>query len=111
MNPILSSALGSVIRWLLMLGVPVLVKYGIWSDSDASKYVDAAVIAALALGWSLWEKYKSRVKFLTALMPIAAGGPATEADVNAHIASGAPTPSLTTPVNTVPGVTTATTTP
>jgi hypothetical protein len=104
MNPILQSALGSLIRWALMLLVPVLIKYGIWSDSDASKYVDAAVIAVLTLLWSFYQKYKSRVKFLTALMPVAVGGPQTEAEVDSHIARGAPTPSLTTPVNTVPGV-------
>lgn len=104
MNPILQSALGSILRWALMLFAAFLVKHGIWSDSDAGKYVEAGVVALLTLGLSLWQKYKSRVKFLTALMPVAVGGPQTEAEVDAHIARGAPTPSLTTPVNTVPGV-------
>ena len=106
MNPILQSALGSIIRWLLMLVVPVLVKYGIWTQADSTKYVEAAVVALLALGWSLWEKYKSRVKFLTALMP----GPTTENEVDAHISAGN-TPALNTPANTVPESKIATTPP
>lgn len=97
MNPILSSALGSILRWLLMLVVPVLVKYGIWTQDDSTKYVEAAVVALLALGWSLWAKYKDRIKFLTALMP----GPQTENQVDAHIAAGQ-TPALNTPTDTIP---------
>lgn len=100
MNPILQSALGSVLRWALMIGAAFLVKKGIWTDSEAGRYVEAAIVAALSLGWSLWEKYKSRIKFLTALMP----GPKTEDEVKEHIASGAATPAVLTPSNTVPGV-------
>jgi hypothetical protein len=97
---ILQSAIGSILRWALMLGVAFLVKRGIWTSSEAGGYVEAGVVALLALGWALWNQYKSRVKFLTALMP----GPKTEDDVVAHIASGATTPSILTPPNTVPGV-------
>jgi len=98
---ILQSAIGSILRWALLYGgVPFLVKHGIWTESDADKYVEGTVVALLTLGWSLWNQYKGRVKFLTALMP----GPRTEDDVLQHIASGATTPSILTPTNTVPGV-------
>lgn len=100
MNPILQSAIGSILRWALMIGAAFLVRHGIWTTSESGGYVEAGVAALLALGWSLWQQYKSRVKFLTALMP----GPRTEAEVIAHIASGATTPSILTPTNTVPGV-------
>lgn len=100
MNPILQSALGSILRWALMLGAAALVKHGVWTDTEAGRYVEAGVVALLALGWSLWQQYKNRVKFLTALMP----GPKTEDEVMAHISSGEATPSILTPPNTVPGV-------
>ena len=100
MNPLVSSALGSLLRWALMLGAAALVKHGIWTDSEAGKYVEAGVVALLALSWSLWQQYKNRVKFLTALMP----GPKTENEVIEHIASGSATPSILTPANTIPGV-------
>ena len=101
MNPILQSALGSIIRCaLLTFIVPFLVKHGVWIESDADKYVEAGTVALLVFGWSLWNQYKGRVKFLTALMP----GPKTEQEVIEHIASGATTPSILTPTNTIPGV-------
>ena len=97
---LLQSAIGTFLRAGLMVLATWLTKHGICSDSDASKYVDASVVALLTIGWGLYQKYQSRVKFLTALMP----GPKTEDEVNAHIVSGAVTPSVFTPTNTVPGV-------
>ncbi len=58
----------------------------------------APVLAALAL--TLWNKYRGRVKMLTALMP----GVHTEDQVNAILKSGAPTPTILTPPSTSPGV-------
>lgn len=101
MNPILQEALGSILRWLLALGAGYLVKAGIWTGSAAQTYVAAGAIGVLTLGWSLWQKYKGRVKFLTALT-MAPG--ATENDVNAHISAGKASPVVTTPTDTIPGV-------
>ena len=101
MNPLLQAALGSILRWILALGAGYLVKAGIWTADDASSYVIAAALALLALGWSAWEKYHSRVKILTALwMP----RNSTEHEVDVHLDMGLPTPAISTPVNTVPGV-------
>lgn len=83
-----------------MIGATFLVKKGIWTGAAAEGYVEAAVVALLAFGWTVWNHYKNRIKFLTALMP----GPQTEDEVNAHIKSGAPTPTISTPPNTIPGV-------
>lgn len=99
MSPILTSALGSILRYALMLLVPYFVKHGIWTQSAAEGYVEAAVAGLLALGWSWWKIHGNRVKLLTALaMPDGA----TENDLNAHIASGSTAPSVLTPPNTVP---------
>lgn len=67
MNPLLSAALGSIIRWALSLVVPYLVTAGIWTPDEATAYVAGLSLALVGLGWSLWQKYKSRLKFLDAL--------------------------------------------
>ena len=96
----LQSAIGSILRYGLMILATYLVKHGIWSQSAAEGYVEAAVTALLACGWSWWKIHSNRIKLLVALMP----GPKTEDEVNAHISSGLPVPSVLTPSNTVPGV-------
>jgi len=98
MNPILSSAIGSLLRYALIYLAAFLVKHGIWTDSEAGRYIEGAVVALLTLGWSLWTHYRTRIKFLTALMP----SNQTEQDVKDHLASGWPTPKVTTPAYAVP---------
>lgn len=101
MNPLLTSALTSALRWALAILAGYLVKHGIFSDDLAERCIEAGIPALLALGWSLWEKSNARKKVLTALMmPIGS----TENDLKAHIASGAPTPTVFTPPSTAPGV-------
>lgn len=100
MNPIVQAALGSILRWVLAIWAGYLVKAGIWTGSEADTYIATAVLALLALGWSVWNKYKSRVTLLTALM-LPQGS--TENDAKARVALGA-TPSILTPPNTAPGV-------
>lgn len=83
MPALLAAALGSLIRSGLMVLAGYLVKQGIWSSSAAEDYVGAAVIFLLAFGWSIWQHYKTRIKFLTALdLPPGA----TEAHVETLIA-------------------------
>jgi len=94
------AAIGSILRYGLMILATYLVRHGIWSQNAAEGYVEAAVTALLALGWSWWKIHGNRVKLLVALMP----GPKTEDEVNEHIAAGLPVPSVLTPSNTVPGV-------
>jgi hypothetical protein len=67
MNPLLAQALGAIVRWLLAFVSGWLVQRGIWTEADATQYVAAAAIAIVALGWSLWQKYKSRIHFRAAL--------------------------------------------
>lgn len=67
MNPLLVEALGSVLRAALNIGAGWLVAHGIWASSDAEKYVGAAAIALITLGWSIWQKYGMRTKLVTAM--------------------------------------------
>jgi hypothetical protein len=99
MNPIATKALGSIIRWALAgVAGALFVKHGIWSQSDAAQYVEAGTMGLLSLGFSLWEKYRSRLKLLTALtMP--AGN--TEANVEQAM-KVLPSPSVLTAKDTVP---------
>ena len=99
MNPMLQAALGSILRYLLMIAATYLVKHGIWTASAAEGYVEAAVVALLALGWSWWKIHGNRIKLLTAL---ALPPGATENDLNTHIAGGGAVPSILTPPDTVP---------
>lgn len=101
MNPMLSEALASVIRSILKIGAGYLVARGVWTQGDATTYVSAAALALIGLGWSYWTTYASRQKLLTSL-----ANPTlkTEAAVVAHIDSGMPIPTVTTPSLTVPGV-------
>lgn len=59
MNPLITAALGSIIRWGLALGAGYLVRAGVWAEADAKTYVFAASMAVLSLGWSLWQKWKA----------------------------------------------------
>jgi len=67
MHPLLQAALGAIIRWALSLLVPYLVTAGIWTPDEATAYVTGASLALLGLGWSLWQKYRARIRFLDAL--------------------------------------------
>ncbi len=100
MNPMLQEALMSILRWGLTLLAGWFVSHGVWTLSQSASYVAAASVAILTLGWSLWQKYGARVKLLVAL----SGGPTTERAVEAHIESGAVTPTVKTDPATIPGV-------
>lgn len=67
MNPILSAAVGSVLRHILTGWAAVLVAEGIWTQADAEKYVGAAAIALIGFGWALYQKYKTHQKIEKAL--------------------------------------------
>lgn len=67
MNPLLVSALGSIFRWGLAFGAGWMVERGIWSQQESTEYVAALAMALASLVWGLWQKYRSRIHFLTAL--------------------------------------------
>ncbi len=98
MNPLAQEALGSFVRWVLMILAGYVIEAGIWTGEAAERYVAAGTLAVLALGWSLWQKYQAKRKLLTALtMPTMA----SEREVEQQIASiGAP--SVMTAKNDIP---------
>lgn len=66
-NPLVAAALGSVFRWALTFGAGWFVSKGIWTQDESTTYVLAASAGAVALLWSVYQKYKTRVQFLNAL--------------------------------------------
>lgn len=99
MNPMLTEALAAILRFAFTFVAGYLVEHGIWTAADAKTYVAAAALAVLGLVWSLWSKYNSRIKFLTALT-MQPG--ATESDVDKVVASEIKNPSVNTPKDTPP---------
>jgi len=67
MNATLQKALGSIVRHVLTTGAGYFVSKGIWTTAEANDYIMALSLGILGVGWSLWDKYKSRIKFLNAL--------------------------------------------
>lgn len=83
MNPLLVEAIGSILRAALNIGAGWLVAHNIWQSSDAEKYVGAAALALISLGWSIWQKYGMRSKLVTALaMPAGASENQAKAAIN-----------------------------
>jgi hypothetical protein len=81
-----------------MLLAGYIVKAGIWSPDDASKYVAAGAMALITLGWSIWQKYGMRSKLVTAL---ASNGPMSE-DTASRLSKAPDAPSVTSPKNETP---------
>lgn len=104
MTPVAEEFWGSVIRHLLTMAAGVLVTHGYVAKAGAGAYVEeltGVLLYGLGQAWSSRAVIANRAKMLLALwMPAGA----TEAQVNTLIAKGAPTPALTTPPDTVPGV-------
>lgn len=61
MNATLAAAIGAILRHFLTLLAGYLVSKGIWTDAEAVTYVSAAVAALIALGWSLYQKHRSKL--------------------------------------------------
>lgn len=99
MPPAVEEALSAILRWAFTFVAGYLVEHGIWTAADAKTYVAGAALAVLGLAWSLWSKYKSRIKFLTALM-MEPGS--TENDVNNAVSSETKNPSVMTPKDVAP---------
>ena len=85
MNPLFVSIMGSFIRWGLTILAAWLVDHHVWSSGEATSYVTGLTLGVVTLAWALWNRYKSRIKFLTALeLP----GGSSEQHVNETIAQG-----------------------
>lgn len=71
MVALLPELIGSLVRAGVLFSAGWFVQQGIWTQDQAARFstaITAWLVAALmALGWSLWQKYRARLKFLTAL--------------------------------------------
>ena len=69
--PLLLEFLGAVLRFALTGIGAWLVAKGVITPEQAARFTDAAVaggaLMLVSLGWSLWAKYRTRLKFLGAL--------------------------------------------
>ena len=85
MNPLIVTMLGAVLRMGLLGLFATLIEKGIWTEGQVETLaVGLAGFLATAI-WALWNHYKTRLKFLTALdMPPGT----TEAKVNATLKAG-----------------------
>lgn len=83
MNPLAQAAIGSVIRFALAGLAGWLVSHGIWTQADSTIYVEAAALGVVSLGWGLYQKYKSRLRFIAALQ-LPAGASEEDAHLEAH---------------------------
>lgn len=104
MNPFIQELLGTAVRSGLMALAGYLVKAGLLSESDASRYVASGTLALVALAWSAYQKYQSRLKLLTAMAsPTRLTEAQTIAQVNAGLA-----PPVSTPIADIPRAQTGT---
>jgi len=77
--------LGSLLRMVLLGIFATLIEKGVWTEGQIETLaVGLAGFIAVAV-WALWNHYKARLKFLTALESPAG---TTEAHVNEKIAGG-----------------------
>lgn len=107
MNALLLDFLVAIARWALTAAGAALVARHIITADQNDAFLGAIfqhlmiwvpLVASFVL--VLWARYRNRVKFLTALsMPVGS----TENEVKSLIASGAVTPSVKTPADTIPG--------
>jgi len=108
MNPIVLDVLGALARSLLLLLTGYLQKQHLLTPEQSDQFVALAAKhlaiwapGAIAFAWAIWKSWWSRKKLMVAA---ASPFPMTENDVKAVLKSGAVTPTVTTPKNTIPGV-------
>lgn len=73
MSPLLAEFIGAVVRFLLTAAGAALVSRNIITADQLPRFVEgfsgpllSAALMALALAWSLWHKYWSRLKLRAA---------------------------------------------
>jgi hypothetical protein len=108
MNPIWLEILGVVLRAALSALSGYLVEHHIATADQTDRWTTAIVEHAVlwapgaaALAWGLWARYRGKQKLLVAL---SSDVKMSENEVTAIVKSGVPTPTVSTPKNTIPGV-------
>lgn len=78
MHPLIQDILSSLLRKGLTSAAASLVTWGLLTDEQAKGVVTGLVLFGLSVAWSIWQRYKDRLWFLTA---IEAPPGASESDV------------------------------
>lgn len=79
MPELYKSAIGSLVRWGLQGAFGWMVAKGALTNGQADDLLLAIGLGAAALIWSLFQKYRSRLQFFTALeVPANAGSQKVE---------------------------------
>lgn len=74
MPEILKSIVGATIRTLLAGVAGWLIKQHVVTEGQSNYLIEGIGVFAAAYLWSLWQKYRSKLKFFTAL-DLPAGAP------------------------------------
>lgn len=98
--PFVQQVLGVLVRMAVVFLSGWVAAHGgsALSDDQIGKVVSAAVPVLAVLAWSVWQKYQSRRKLLTAL---ASNGTLSENHVELMVGSGQ-APSVLTPKHEAP---------
>lgn len=85
MTQLLITMLGSLLRMALLAAFGALIERGVWTTGQVEQ-VALGLSGLLVVGaWALWNHYKARLKFLTALESPAG---TTEEHVEEKVKSG-----------------------
>ena len=98
MNPFLNEILGSIIRTGVAFVLGWFVNHQLITSDQATAWATGITGAVLILLWSIWQKYRSRQKLLTAM---ASPAGATERRIEASVAAG-DAPPVSVPKNVPP---------
>lgn len=70
MSEMTQKFIGSFVRALLLIIVPVLTENGIWTPEEGTEFTAWIITGVVSLVWSLWAKYKDVILLkLAASMP------------------------------------------
>jgi uncharacterized membrane protein YqjE len=106
MNPMMLELLGAILRYVAGFLLGVMLSHGVITDEQSTRFLNEIaapttvlwVIGMLPLVWSMWQKFRSRQKLLTAL---ASPTTTTEDKIQKTVDLGL-APSITTPKSEVP---------
>lgn len=67
MAQLLITMLGSLLRMALLAAFGALIQRGVWTEGQVEQVALGLAGLIAVAAWALWNHYKNRLKFLTAL--------------------------------------------
>jgi hypothetical protein len=65
MNPLVQQLLGAILRWLFTFAGAWMVEHGILTADEMPQLVTGLALLTISLGWSLWQKHRSKRELFT----------------------------------------------